>query len=195
MLRTALLLISLACLPAVAATDANEKLTDAHSKTQIKEQYKGAPALIPALEKFRPFIGKTYQAEFEGPNGQPVTDVSHWERALNGTAIRIMHSINEGEYGGETLIFYDKNAASLRFYYFTTAGFYTQGAAHFEGGAFISTETIKGDAQGITHVVSNATLNSDGTLTLQATFFKGDTATSGHTAHYRPVENLMPVFR
>ncbi|MBN2056220.1 hypothetical protein JW905_14945 [bacterium] len=37
----------------------------------------------------------------------PKYDVSRWERALNGPAIRILHSVNDSYYSGETLLFWD----------------------------------------------------------------------------------------
>jgi hypothetical protein len=30
------------------------------------------------------------------PEARPVVDVMRWERALNGKAIRVLHSINDG---------------------------------------------------------------------------------------------------
>jgi hypothetical protein len=67
-----------------------------------------AGSLAKELQVFEPYLG-TWQADFAVKQGQPaMQDVSKWERALNGTAIRTLHSINEGMYGGESLIFWDK---------------------------------------------------------------------------------------
>ena len=38
---------------------------------------------------------------------KPVFDISRWERILNGMAIKIIHSINEGEYGRYSIIIWD----------------------------------------------------------------------------------------
>ncbi|MFN0069033.1 MAG: hypothetical protein ACKVYV_15520, partial [Limisphaerales bacterium] len=57
--------------------------------------------LHPKLEPFRLLLGKTWRGEFKNSTPEkPVIDVSRWERAMNGQAIRILHSINQGEYGG-----------------------------------------------------------------------------------------------
>ena len=57
------------------------------------------------LKVFEPYLG-TWQSDFNVAAGKPaVQDVSSWQRALNGTAIKTIHSINEGEYGGESMIF------------------------------------------------------------------------------------------
>ena len=64
-------------------------------------------------------------------------DVSRWERALNGRAVRILHADNDGVYGGESIIMWDKEKESLVFYSFTTAGFCTHGTMKYENGKFI----------------------------------------------------------
>ncbi len=151
--------------------------------------------LIPELEQLRPFLGTTYRAEFDGENQKKLVDIARWERALNGTAVRILHSINKGEYGGESIIFYDKTQQTLRFYYFTTAGFYTEGRSHFEDGKLISIETVKGNQDGITQVISTASLSPSGVLTMSSAFKKGQEIASTHTVHYTPVENQTPTFK
>ena len=63
--------------------------------------------LAPELQVFAPYLG-TWEAEFDTPPGKPkMIDVSLWERHLNGKAIRTLHSINQGMYGGESIIFFD----------------------------------------------------------------------------------------
>ena len=89
-------------------------------------------------------------------------DVSHWERALNGTAVRTLHSINDGVYGGESLIFWDNSKQSLVFYYFTTAGFYTQGTMEMVNDhEFIAYEAVTGNADGITQVKSTSSVSAE----------------------------------
>ncbi|MBH0027909.1 hypothetical protein I6F53_13040 [Pseudoalteromonas sp. SWN29] len=113
------------------------------------------------LEVFKPYLG-TWQADFNVPEGaKPVQDVGKWERALNGKAIRTMHSINEGEYGGESMIFYDTKKQSLVFYYFTTAGFYTKGIMKvLSPTQFVAYEDVTGSKDGITKVKSTSNLQN-----------------------------------
>ncbi len=50
------------------------------------------------LKPFEPYIGKTFKGEFSNSTKeQPVFDISYWERILNGMAIKITHSVNEGD--------------------------------------------------------------------------------------------------
>lgn len=85
-------------------------------------------SLDPHLEPLRPWLGKTWKSEAaEASNAEPKVDVARWERALNGRAVRILHSINEGSYGGETIALWDEAKKSVIYHYFTTAGFTTNG--------------------------------------------------------------------
>ncbi|AZZ99935.1 hypothetical protein [Pseudoalteromonas sp. R3] len=111
--------------------------------------------LAKELAVFQPFLG-TWQADFAVPAGKPpMRDISHWERALNGTAVRTLHSINAGMYGGESLIFWDKSKNAVVFYYFTTAGFYTHGTIEvLSPTEFVAFEDVTGNKDGITQVKS-----------------------------------------
>ena len=114
------------------------------------------------LAMFADYLG-TWQSNFTVAPGKPsVTDVSMWERALNGKAVRTLHSINNGEYGGESLIFFDKEKDSLVFYYFTTAGFYTSGTIEvINETQFVAYEDVSGNDSGITKVKSTSDLQKD----------------------------------
>jgi len=61
------------------------------------------PSLDEHLEPFRPVLGKTWKGHFKNSTPEkPQVDVARWERALNGKAIPVLHSINDGVYGGES---------------------------------------------------------------------------------------------
>lgn len=124
------------------------------------------------LSVFQPYLG-SWQADFYvAPGTKPVQDVGLWERALNGKAIRTKHSINEGEYGGESMIFYDSKKDSLVFYYFTTAGFYTKGTIKvLSPTQFVAYEEVTGSKEGITKVKSTSDLK-DGKLVVSTSYLK-----------------------
>src|SRR5215510_11921124 len=83
-----------------------------------------APSLDPHLEPLRPLLQKTWKGSFKNSRpDKPTVDVMHWERALNGRAVRVLHSINDGSYGGETLFRWDELKQAVTYHYFTTAGF------------------------------------------------------------------------
>lgn len=135
------------------------------------------------LKPFEPYLG-TWEATFS-MNGKDVTDVSHFERALNGTTLRVLHSIDEGIYGGESLMFWDNAKKQLVFYYFTTAGFYTHGHIEWQkDGAFVAFEDVTGNQSGITKVKSTSTLKGD-SMTVLTSYLKNDVWTQPESRTYR----------
>src|SRR2546422_6418074 len=84
--------------------------------------------LAKPLEPLRPFLGKTWKGPFKSSTPEkPKYDIAKWERALNGQAVRILHSINDGEYGGETLGMWEPQTERAGVQYFTPPRFFTRG--------------------------------------------------------------------
>lgn len=145
------------------------------------------PPGVPAhFEPLAPFVGKTWRGEFaESTPEKPAVDVSRWEWALGGQAIRIVHSLNDGEYAGETIIMHDPGQDALVFHYFTNAGFFTVGT--FEpnaDGSFTAYEEVKGNADGITAVRSTARILPDGRLHNRSEYLKEGAWVPGHEVTY-----------
>lgn len=143
----------------------------------------GARAESP-LDVFKPLCGRTWQGAFTGPDGTRMTDVSRWELILGGQAVRTVHSLNDGVYGGESLMYWDAAAESLAFVYVTTAGFRTEGTIAVDGDAFTSHEVVLGRADGVTEVRATSRLRDDGSLEVVAEYLKKGTWVPGHTVVY-----------
>jgi hypothetical protein len=141
---------------------------------------------IPAhFEPLRPLIGRTWRGEFkESTPEKPVIDVSRWELALGGKVVRVLHSVNDGAYGGETIITWDESKKSLVFHYFTTAGFHTTGVIAAENGAIVSRETVVGNANGITEVRATYRFTADGRLESTASYLKKGEWVGGREVTY-----------
>ncbi|WP_286267076.1 hypothetical protein [Thalassotalea atypica] len=137
------------------------------------------------ISLFSAYVG-TWKAEFEVAQGQPsVVDISKWERALNGKALRTLHSINDGEYGGESLIFFDKTKQKIVFYYFTTAEFFTQGVIEvIDDKSFAAYEDVTGNSDGITKVKSISTLQKD-KMNVSTSYLKNGQWTTPEQRVYR----------
>jgi hypothetical protein len=139
----------------------------------------------PRLAPLKAMLGKTWKAALPGAASEkPKFDVQRWELALNGQAVRILHSINDGDYGGESLIVWDKEKQGLVFYYFTTAGFYTTGTVTAEGDALVTLESVKGDAEGITEVKGLTRVLPDGRMHVKTRYLKKGTWTDGRDWYY-----------
>ncbi len=155
-----------------------------------------SPALDPHLEPLRPWLGKTWKGEFKNSTPEkPIVDVASWERALNGKAIRVLHSINDGTYGGESLIMWDDEKKAVTYHYFTTAGFRTSGTMTFEGSKIFSHEKVTGSANGVTEVRGTHELRSDGTLHVKTEYLKNGEWTPGRDATYREDSKARVVFK
>lgn len=153
-------------------------------------------SLAAPLEPLRPFIGKTWRGEMAASTPEkPMVDISRWERALNGQAVRVLHSINNGEYGGESIIYWDPKLQSLAFYYFTTAGFHTNGTMKFENGKFSGSEAVTGAENGITEVRSTSEVLADGRLHSKAEYLQNGQWVPGHEITYVPDPAAQVVFR
>jgi hypothetical protein len=152
--------------------------------------------LSPQLAPLKPLVGKTWRGVFpQSKPEKPMIDVSRFEAALNGQAVRNLHSINDGAYGGETLIVWDKEKQALVFYYFTTAGFYTTGTMREEDGALVSHEIVKGDADGVSEVKAVFRLLPDGRLHAKTQYLKQGKWVDGRNMHYVEAPSATVKFK
>ena len=110
-------------------------------------------------------------------------------------ANRIMHSVNDGEYGGESIITWDAEKNSLVSSYFTTAGFTTNAVMHFEDGKLISIEDVVGNKNGITKVKAIIELLPNGDLRNSSKYFMNGSWVDGHKIYYKEDSKAKVIFR
>lgn len=132
------------------------------------------------LQPLAPLVGKTFRGEL-GPDG---VDVSRWERAMNGMAVRNLHSVNEGEYCGETIVYWDRAAEAVVSFYFTSSGFYTRAVLHFDGNRIVSREEVTGNKNGITAVEGTTELLPGGGLRTSSRYLQNGEWVPGHAGTY-----------
>jgi len=153
-------------------------------------------SLHPKLEGFRPILGITFSGEF--PNStpeKPVVDVVRYERILNGQAIRSVHSLNKGAYGGETIYRWDESKQSIVYHYFTTQGFMTTGTFELSDGAFTAFEKVTGAAGGVVAVKSLGVFTPE-EMTVKSEYQKEDGSWApGHSATYVPTPDAEIIFK
>jgi hypothetical protein len=154
------------------------------------------PSLDPRLEPLRHLLGKTYRGEFaNSTTNQPVVDVVRWERALNGKAVRAVHSINDGAYGGESIVMWDEKKQAVGYHYFTTAGFYTTGTMTFKDSKILTHEVVTGSAGGVTEVRGTSEVRPDGALHVKTEYLKEGQWQPGREANYREDSKASVVFK
>ena len=151
--------------------------------------------LHPRLEAFRPILGITFKGEFANSTPEkPVTDVIRYERILNGQAIRSMHSLNDGMYGGETIYRWDKDQETIVFHYFTTEGFMTTGTFKLERGRFTAYEEVAGAAGGVMEVRSTGVFTAE-RMEVSSEYLKAGEWEQGHAGVYVPDPDAEIVFK
>jgi hypothetical protein len=142
------------------------------------------PKLDEHLAPLAPFVGKTWRGEFKSSTKEkPLFDVARWEVALKGKAIRTVHAVNDGVYAGESLIMWDPEKKALVTFYFTTAGFFTEGTIAVKDGKFYSREKIRGQQPGVTETES-VTEFSAGKMLVKTRFLKSGQWVDGHEITY-----------
>ena len=147
------------------------------------------------LETLLPYIGKTYKGEFLNSTiEEPVYDIAKWERALNGNAIRILHSVNNGEFGGETVIMWNPDQNSLMSWYFTTGGSFTNSLVNIEGTKITSIEDVTGNDNGITKVKNIIQLRQNGGFKNRSKYLMNNIWVDGHEIIYQEDPNAMVIF-
>lgn len=148
------------------------------------------------LKVFEPLLGKTFRGEFANSTPEkPVIDVSRWERALNGQAVRTLHSVNDGQYGGESIIMWDPKEERLVCWYFTTAGFYTKGTLEIADGSWTAVEEVTGSANGVTQVKSVGKMLESGEMRTEAQYLIDGEWKPGHAVTYKPAPDAAVVFK
>jgi hypothetical protein len=148
------------------------------------------------LEPLRPWLGKTWKGQFKNSKpDKPTIDIARWERALNGKAVRILHSINDGAYGGESIVFWDEKNQALAYHYFTTAGFWTAGSMTFKDGAVLTHETVTGSSGGVSEVRGTTRMLPDGTFLVKTEHLKNGEWSPGRETTYREDASANVVFK
>lgn len=155
-----------------------------------------SPSLNPHLAPLQPLLGKTWKGTFKNSKpDHPILDVSRWERALNGQAVRQVHSINGGVYGGETMFIWDEKKQTVAYYYFTTGGFMTTGTLQVKDGHFVTSELVTGDADGVTEVRGTSEIQSDGKFHVKAEYLKNGQWSLGHEVTYEEDPASQVIFK
>jgi hypothetical protein len=125
-----------------------------------------------------PFIG-TWKAEV----AENTYDVSHYDWILGGKALRIMHSINDGAYGGEALVHWSEEKQAITFHYVTTSTFYTEGTISPTETGFEAHEVVHGNMDGIVETRSGYEMK-DGEIHVWSQLLKNGEWTEKETAIY-----------
>ncbi|WP_050808373.1 hypothetical protein [Asticcacaulis biprosthecium] len=134
------------------------------------------PAKATGRAAFAPleaWAGKTWRGTGNGPaGGAKIQDVQQWQWDLGGHAIRIIHSVNDGAYAGESVLFPAPDGDGFVYTYVTTGGFYTTGVIRPAGqNAYVAEETVHG-VPGLGKLRSEGELGADGVYRVRSSMEK-----------------------
>ena len=143
-----------------------------------------------------PFIGKTFKGTFSNSTSEkPNIDIKHWDRALNGSAVRITHSVNNGEYGGERLILWDPEKESLISWYFSTAGIISNSVIKIEKNKLISIEDVSNNDNGILKIKTIYFLTKNGNLIYKIKYLMNNIWVDGYEMIYEVDSKAEIIFK
>lgn len=152
-------------------------------------------ALDPRLAPLAPYVGRTFTGLMSPPGVEPaVSDVQQWEEIMGGKAVRITHSINGGDYGGESLLFWDVSRQTIAYWYVTTADFYTHGTMTAAGDSLVTHELVVGNAGDITEVKGLWRRTPAG-LTVTSRMMAGGQWQADRSTEYKETPGAVPSFR
>ena len=161
----------------------------------ISGQTKSKTFLSEHLTGLKPFIGNTYKGNFiNSTKENPMTDVLSFERALNGNAVKVTHSVNNGEYGGETMVMWNSEKEGLQSWYFTSAGSLTIQNVQIKKDTFISIEDVAGNQNGITKVKTIIEVLHGDQIQKRTKYLMNNLWKDGSEIIYNKVNDLKPVF-
>lgn len=151
--------------------------------------------LIPELAELKPYVGKTWKGVF-GDGEKGMYDVARWERVLNGHGVKIIHSVGDGGYGGETMTYWNAQTKKVEYYYFTTAGFMTKGVMSPKDGKLVcEEEVLSGGAGGVTKVKAVIERLEGNRMKVSSEYFKEGVWAPGHTITYSEAPDAKVVFK
>ena len=161
----------------------------------VSAQTKSEPPLSDHLIEMKPFIGNTYKGNFiNSTKENPMIDIISFERALNGNAVKVTHSVNNGEYGGETMVMWNSEKEGLQSWYFTSAGSLTIQNVQIKKDAFICIEDVAGNKNGITKVKTIIEVLHGNQIQKRTKYLMNNLWKDGSEIIYNKVNDLKPVF-
>ncbi len=138
------------------------------------------------------FPGRTFKGVPTGSSSETLADFQHWAWADNGEALLIRHALEDGSYGGETIVRKDIATGELAYVYNTNAGFSTEGVfTVHEDGTWEAVEEVDGQGD-ITKVRSRGEILPSGKMISTSEYFSNGTWTLGHGFEYREVWQDLP---
>lgn len=147
----------------------------------------------PALGVFAPFLGNAYRGVSISPEFEATDDLIYWRAALGGQAVRAVHALADGSYGGESLYYADQSGG-IRWIYVSNSGFHTTGRVAPQGdGGWTSTGAFSSN-MALAQVVQVATPTPDGFVVSSTLVGRNGDRQAGPSFSFTKDNTLSVVF-
>ena len=138
------------------------------------------------------FVGHTYVGEPRGGDKDALADFQEWswhdERV---PTLQIRHSLEDGSYGGSTIVRRNEVTGDLSYVYTTTAGLVSKGVFNVsQSGKWSAEEKVEGH-ESITKVRSKGNRRKDGSLVTTSEYFQDGRWVAGDAFVYRRSEETL----
>ena len=119
----------------------------------------------PKLSHFNKFIECSFIGEIDNSKLKGVTiEKCSWQVALNGSAVRMVREVNDGEYIAEGLINWDPVEKSLIGWFFSSSGSVSKKYIETSSNRIAIIEDVSGNGNSITKIKTIYTINRSGDL-------------------------------
>ena len=200
-MRPILAIISICLLAACAewGTLSQKDLLPDTTMERVKSAASQSPVTAQQRETFgvlADFAGRTFRGTAQGADADSVVaDIQLWVWGEDGRELLIKHALEDGSYGGNTVIFKDPASGKLSYTYQTNAGFSTLGEFTLEDdGSWEAVEEVSGDSD-ITKVRSRGHVREDGALVSASEYLTAGEWEAGHSFIYREVWQDLPALK
>ena len=142
------------------------------------------------------FIDKRFEGEFyNSTKKNPLNDIIHFKRILNGEAISISHSVNRGEYGGEYIITWNSETGRIESYYFSTGGEIKVSKVRIIDKEITIEEDFSKNENGIQKVKKIFRLNNNGSLENHIYYLINNLWIKSHEMNYTQNDSVKIIFQ
>ncbi len=140
-------------------------------------------------------VGRTFRGEPTDASAGAVADVQLWLWSDDGEALIIKHRLEDGSYGGDSIVTKNTETGKLSYIYNTNAGFSTRGDFVLDGkGTWEAIEEVTGNSD-VTKVRSRGYIREDGAMISNSEYLKKGEWVPGNSFIYHEVWQDLPKLK
>ena len=140
-------------------------------------------------------VGRTFRGEPTDSSAGSVADIQLWLWSDDGETLIIKHRLEDGSYGGDSIVTKNSETGKLSYIYNTNAGFSTQGDFTLDGkGHWEAVEDVSGQSD-VTKVRSRGYIREDGAMISNSEYLKNGEWVPGNSFIYHESLQNLPKLK